>query len=164
MRMANSSSRRSATTRFDSLEQEAFLSLWRTYDRLRALEDEFFRPYDLTPQQYNVLRLLKAQQPALLPTLDVANLLVSRAPDITRMLDKLAQRGLVSRVRSESDRRTVLVGITPAGTQLLAEMHEPLRACHERQLGHLPPETLLQLIELLRQVRDPHEPQESSWH
>ena len=158
------SSRRSATTRFDSLEQEAFLSLWRTYDRLRALEDEFFRPYDLTPQQYNVLRLLKAQQPALLPTLDVANRLVSRAPDITRMLDKLAQRGLVSRVRSESDRRTVLVGITPAGTQLLAEMHEPLRACHERQLGHLPPETLLQLIELLRQVRDPHEPQESSWH
>jgi DNA-binding MarR family transcriptional regulator len=164
MRMANTSSRRSATTRFDSLEQEAFLSLWRTYDRLRALEDEFFRPYDLTPQQYNVLRLLKAQQPALLPTLDVANRLVSRAPDITRMLDKLAQRGLVSRVRSESDRRTVLVGITPAGTQLLAEMHEPLRACHERQLGHLPPETLLQLIELLRQVRDPHEPQESSWH
>jgi DNA-binding MarR family transcriptional regulator len=162
--MANTSSRRSATTRFDSLEQEAFLSLWRTYDRLRALEDEFFRPYDLTPQQYNVLRLLKAQHPALLPTLDVANRLVSRAPDITRMLDKLAQRGLVSRVRSESDRRTVLVGITPAGTQLLAEMHEPLRACHERQLGHLPPETLLQLIELLRQVRDPHEPQESSWH
>jgi DNA-binding MarR family transcriptional regulator len=158
------SSLRSATTRFDSLEQEAFLSLWRTYDRLRALEDEFFRPYDLTPQQYNVLRLLKAQHPALLPTLDVANRLVSRAPDITRMLDKLAQRGLVSRVRSESDRRTVLVGITPAGTQLLAEMHEPLRACHERQLGHLPPETLLQLIELLRQVRDPHEPQESSWH
>jgi DNA-binding MarR family transcriptional regulator len=162
--MANTSSRRSTTTRFDSLEQEAFLSLWRTYDRLRALEDEFFRPYDLTPQQYNVLRLLKAQHPALLPTLDVANRLVSRAPDITRMLDKLAQRGLVSRVRSESDRRTVLVGITPAGTQLLAEMHEPLRACHERQLGHLPPETLLQLIELLRQVRDPHEPQESSWH
>ncbi len=162
--MTNTSSRRSATTRFDSLEQEAFLSLWRTYDRLRALEDEFFRPYDLTPQQYNVLRLLKAQHPGLLPTLDVANRLVSRAPDITRMLDKLAQRGLVSRVRSESDRRTVLVGITPAGVQLLAEMHEPLRACHEQQLGHLPPEALQQLIELLRQVRGPHEPQESPWH
>ncbi|MFN9372558.1 MAG: MarR family winged helix-turn-helix transcriptional regulator [Planctomycetaceae bacterium] len=162
--MTNTSSRRSATTRFDSLEQEAFLSLWRTYDRLRALEDDFFRPYDLTPQQYNVLRLLKAQHPGLLPTLDVANRLVSRAPDITRMLDKLAQRGLVSRVRSESDRRTVLVGITPAGVQMLAEMHEPLRACHEQQLGHLPPEALQQLIELLRQVRGPHEPQESPWH
>jgi DNA-binding MarR family transcriptional regulator len=162
--MTSTSSHRSSTTRFDSLEQEAFLSLWRTYDRLRALEDEFFRPYDLTPQQYNVLRLLKAQHPGLLPTLDVANRLVSRAPDITRMLDKLEQRGLVSRVRSESDRRTVLVGITPAGVQLLAEMHEPLRACHEQQLGHLPPEALRQLIELLRQVRDPHEPRESSWH
>jgi len=162
--MTTTSSRRSSTTRFDSLEQEAFLSLWRTYDRLRALEDEFFRPYDLTPQQYNVLRLLKAQHPGLLPTLDVANRLVSRAPDITRMLDKLEQRGLVSRVRSESDRRTVLVGITPAGVQLLAEMHEPLRACHEQQLGHLPPEALRQLIELLRQVREPHEPRESSWH
>ena len=162
--MTSTSSHRSSTTRFDSLEQEAFLSLWRTYDRLRALEDEFFRPYDLTPQQYNVLRLLKAQHPGLLPTLDVANRLVSRAPDITRMLDKLEQRGLVSRVRSESDRRTVLVGITPAGVQLLAEMHEPLRACHEQQLGHLPPEGLRQLIELLRQVRDPHEPRESSWH
>lgn len=162
--MTSTSSHRSSTTRFDSLEQEAFLSLWRTYDRLRALEDEFFRPYDLTPQQYNVLRLLKAQHPGLLPTLDVANRLVSRAPDITRMLDKLEQRGLVSRVRSESDRRTVLVGITPAGVQLLAEMHEPLRACHEQQLGHLPPEGLRQLIELLRQVREPHEPRESSWH
>jgi DNA-binding MarR family transcriptional regulator len=162
--MTSTSSHRSSTTRFDSLEQEAFLSLWRTYDRLRALEDEFFRPYDLTPQQYNVLRLLKAQHPGLLPTLDVANRLVSRAPDITRMLDKLEQRGLVSRVRSESDRRTVLVGITPAGVQLLAEMHEPLRACHEQQLGHLPPEAVRQLIELLRQVRDPHEPRESSWH
>jgi DNA-binding MarR family transcriptional regulator len=162
--MGITSSRRSATTRFDSLEQEGFLSLWRTYDRLRALEDEFFRPYDLTPQQYNVLRLLKAQHPALLPTLDVANRLVSRAPDITRMLDKLEQRGLVTRVRSESDRRTVLVGITPVGMALLSEMHEPLRACHERQLGHLPPESLRQLIELLRQVRGPHEPQESSWH
>jgi DNA-binding MarR family transcriptional regulator len=162
--MTSMSSRRSSTTRFDSLEQEAFLSLWRTYDRLRGLEDEFFRPYDLTPQQYNVLRLLKAQHPALLPTLDVANRLVSRAPDITRMLDKLEQRGLVTRVRSESDRRTVLVGITPAGVSLLTEMHEPLRACHEQQLGHLTPEALRQLIELLRQVRDPHEPQQSPWH
>jgi DNA-binding MarR family transcriptional regulator len=77
--MTSTSSHRSSTTRFDSLEQEAFLSLWRTYDRLRALEDEFFRPYDLTPQQYNVLRLLKAQHPGLLPTLDVANRLARAA-------------------------------------------------------------------------------------
>ncbi|MFN8854581.1 MAG: MarR family winged helix-turn-helix transcriptional regulator [Planctomycetaceae bacterium] len=162
--MSSAKTQRSATARFDSLEQEAFLSLWRTYDRLRALEDEFFRPYDLTPQQYNVLRLLKAHHPAPLPTLDVANRLVSRAPDITRMLDKLEQRGFVARTRSENDRRTVLVGITPAGVQMLTEMHEPLRTCHEQQLGHLPPESLRQLIDLLRGVRAPHEPADSPWH
>src|SRR5438105_9824223 len=85
--------------RFDSLEQEVFLNLWRTYDRLRALEDELFGRYELTPQQYNVLRLLRAQHPQTLPTLTLGERLVSRAPDITRMLDKLEQRGLIERQR-----------------------------------------------------------------
>ncbi|MCY2969020.1 MAG: MarR family transcriptional regulator [Planctomycetota bacterium] len=151
------------TSRFDSPEQEAFLNLWRTYDRLRTLEDEFFRPYDLTPQQYNVLRLLQAQHPLPLATLDIANRLVSRAPDITRILDKLEQRGFVTRVRSEVDRRAVLVGIAPAGVELLDEMREPLRSCHERQLGHLPVGTLKQIVALLRQMRSPHETTNSPW-
>src|SRR5262245_66329636 len=81
--------------RFDSLEQEVFLNLWRTYDRLRALEDELFGRFGLTAQQYNVLRLLKAQHPVTTPTLALANRLITRAPDITRMLDKLEQRGLI---------------------------------------------------------------------
>src|SRR5829696_7307628 len=80
--------------RFDSTEQEAFLGLWRTFDRLRALEEELFARYDLTPQQYNVLRLLRGEHPDSIRTLDLAARLVSRAPDITRMLDKLEQRGL----------------------------------------------------------------------
>lgn len=149
--------------RFDSPEQEAFLSLWRTYDRLRLLEDEFFRPYELTPQQYNVLRLLKGVSPGQLATLDIANRLVSRAPDITRMIDKLEQRGLVTRVRSDTDRRTVLVGLTPAGAELLGDMQEPLRACHERQLGHLRPDVLQQVVALLREMRSPHESSDSPW-
>ena len=66
--------------RFDSPEQEAFLNLWRTYDRLRALEDDLFAGYDLTPQQYNVLRLLRAEYPGTVPTLTLADRLVSRAP------------------------------------------------------------------------------------
>src|SRR6266436_71841 len=102
------------SARFGSLEQEVFLNLWRTYDRLRALEDELFSRYDLTPQQYNVLRLLKAQHPGTTPTLALANRLVSRAPDITRMLDKLEQRGLIARERPASDRRIVRVALTPA--------------------------------------------------
>src|SRR3954471_23654879 len=93
--------------RFDSPEQEAFLSLWRTYDRLRALEDELFGRFDLTPQQYNALRLLKAVSPDTLPTLALAQQLVSRAPDITRMMDRLEQRGLIRRERPADNRRMV---------------------------------------------------------
>src|SRR5260370_20074767 len=88
-----------ADRRFDSLEQEVFLNLWRTYDRLRALEDEVFRAYDLTPQQYNVLRILRGERARTVPTLILARRLVSRAPDITRMVDKLEQRGLIGRDR-----------------------------------------------------------------
>src|SRR5215217_1649265 len=107
--------------RFDSPEQEAFLNLWRTYDRLRALEDELFAGFDLTPQQYNALRLLRADHPAPVPTLALAERLVSRAPDITRLLDKLERRGLVARTRKPGDRRSVLVGITPVGLALIEE-------------------------------------------
>jgi DNA-binding MarR family transcriptional regulator len=79
------------------------------------------------------------------------------------MLDKLEQRGWVERARSDSDRRAVLVSLSPAGHDLLAQIREPLRECHERQLGHLAPEALEQLIRLMRQVRAPHEADGSSW-
>jgi DNA-binding MarR family transcriptional regulator len=149
--------------RFDSPEQEAFLNLWRTYDRLRALEDELFARFELTPQQYNVLRLLRAVHPGGLPTLVLADRLVSRAPDITRILDKLEQRGLVTRDRPPDNRRVVRVGITEAGLALLREIAGPLRECHTRQLGHLAPDDLQRLTELLRAARAPHENPGSSW-
>src|SRR3954471_8015465 len=145
-----------ASRRFDSPEQEAFLSLWRTYDRLRQLEDELFGRHDLTAQQYNALRLLRGAHPETLPTLALAGRLVSRAPDITRLLDKLAQRGLVERERPADNRRVVRVGITPAGLQLLKELDAPVRACHARQLGHLTPGELETLTALLQKAREPH--------
>jgi DNA-binding MarR family transcriptional regulator len=149
--------------RFDSSEQEVFLNLWRTYDRLKALEDELFGRYDLTPQQYNVLRLLKAEHPHGLPTLALADRLVSRAPDITRMLDKLEQRGLVRRDRPADNRRVVLVAVTPAGLTLLRQIAGPLRQCHARQLGHLNADDLTRLSDLLRAARAPHEGADSAW-
>ena len=149
--------------RFDSPEQEAFLNLWRTYDRLRALEDELFGQFDMTPQQYNLLRLLRADHLTPVPTLTLADRLVSRAPDITRMLDKLEQRGLITRTRNPGDRRSVLVSITEAGLDLLGEIAGPLRECHNRQLGHLPPADLEQLVALLKAARQPHEPNGGGW-
>ncbi len=152
-----------APRRFDSPEQEAFLGLWRTFDRLRALEEGLFVSYSLTPQQYNALRLLRAARPDTLRTLDLAERLVSRAPDITRLLDKLAQRKLVERNRPDTNRREVRVGITAAGIALLDELQEPLRECHARQLGHLTRAQLRDLTELLRAARLPHEDADSSW-
>ncbi|MFN4260160.1 MAG: MarR family winged helix-turn-helix transcriptional regulator [Gemmataceae bacterium] len=149
--------------RFDSLEQEVFLNLWRTYDRLRLLEDELFSQFELTPQQYNVLRLLRAEHPGSLPTLTLAHRLVSRAPDITRMVDKLERRGLVARERPADNRRTVRVAITDAGMRLLDRMAEPLRQCHRRQLGHLSTQELKKLCTLLQDARQPHEEENSSW-
>ena len=149
--------------RFDSLEQEVFLSLWRTYDRLRAFEDYLFGRHQLTPQQYNLLRLLKAARPETVPTLALANRLVSRAPDITRMLDKLEQRGLIVRERPADNRRTVRVGITPAGLALIEALAEPLRQCHAKQLGHMDESQLRELAQLLRVARAPHEDERSSW-
>jgi DNA-binding MarR family transcriptional regulator len=149
--------------RFDSLEQEAFLNLWRTYDRLHIAEEALFEQYELTPQQYNALRLLKSENPGKVATLALAERLVSRAPDITRLLDKLVVRGLVERERPVENRRTVLVGITPEGLRLLNQLAKEVRACHQRQLGHLSAGELRQLIDLLYQARKPHEETGSSW-
>lgn len=154
---------RRGAARFDSLQQEVFLGLWRTYDRLKTLEDELFATVELTAQQYNVLRLLANVHPAPVPTLDLAGRLVSRAPDITRMLDKLEQRGFIRRVRTPADRRVVHVALEPPGLDLIDKLQAPLRQCHERQLGHLSKTELKQLAGLLRTARSVHETEDSIW-
>jgi len=152
-----------APARFDSLPQEVYLGLWRTYDRLRALEDELFARFDLTAQQYNLLRLLKAARPDAVPTLTLADRLVSRAPDITRMIDRLEERRLVTREKQPGDRRVVRVRLTDVGVALLTEVAGPLAECHARQLGHLAESDLKRLSALLREARRPHEPEGSVW-
>jgi DNA-binding MarR family transcriptional regulator len=149
--------------RFDSLAQEAFLNLWRTYDRLHVAEEELFERYDLTPQQYNALRLLRGEGGKKMATLALGSRLVSRAPDITRLLDKLEERGLIARERPADNRRLVLIGLTDAGRALLAELDGPVRECHDRQLGHLPQEALRELVSLLQSARRPHEESSSPW-
>src|SRR3954454_7514699 len=136
--------------RFDSPQQEAYLNLWRTYDRLRLIEDGLFERFDLTAQQYNALRLLKAAHPKKVATLGLAGRLVSRAPDITRLVDKLVDRGLVERGGPADNGRVVNVGITGAGLTLLDELAAAVRECHERQLGHMDESEMRTLVELLR--------------
>ena len=149
--------------RFDSPEQEVFLNLWRTYDRLRAVEDELFGRHGLTAQQYNALRLLLAAHPDTVPTLTLGGRLVSRAPDITRLLDRLAERGLIARARPADNRRTVRVGITETGRALLESLAAEVRDCHARQLGHLSSAEMSTLVALLHKARAPHEPADGHW-
>jgi DNA-binding MarR family transcriptional regulator len=156
-------SSRRTPRRFDSLQQECYLNLWRTYDRLRMLEDELFLRHELTAQQYNALRLLRAEHPGALPTLVLAGKLVSHAPDITRLVDRLEERGLVARRRMADNRRVVQIAITEGGLSLLKQLDQPVRDCHQKQLGHLTSSQLQSLIDLLRTARQPHELEESSW-
>ncbi len=85
------------------------------------------------------------------------------SPDITRMIDRLEEKGWISRTRSTSDRRAVLVAITESGLALLTMIADPLADCHRRQLSHLSESELKTLVELLVKARLPHEPPDSSW-
>ncbi len=149
--------------RFDSLEQQTFLQLWRTYDCLKAVEDELFGRYQLSPQQYNALRLLRSVYPASMPTLALGKRLISRGPDTTRVLDRLEQRQLIARERLAANRRVVQVAITETGLNLLAEMATAVREMHARQLGHLTATQQRELIKLLQRAREPHEDASCDW-
>ena len=150
-------------TRFDSSHQEAYLNLWRTYDKLRSIEDAVFLRFELTAQQYNTLRLLRGEHPQKLHTLMLAKRLVSKAPDITRLLDRLEERKLISRERPDDNRRVVKVGITSQGMKLLQKLDQEVLECSKKQLGHLDEPQLTQLVSLLRQARGPHEEPDSFW-
>ena len=150
-------------TRFDSSHQEAYLNLWRTYDKLRSIEDAVFLRFELTAQQYNTLRLLRGEHPQKLHTLMLAKRLVSKAPDITRLLDRLEERKLISRERPDDNRRVVKVGITSHGMKLLQKLDQEVLECSKKQLGHLDEPQLTQLVSLLRLARVPHEEPDSFW-
>lgn len=148
---------------FDSSAQEVYLHLWRSYDRLRAIEDELFGQYELSAQQYNALRLLEVVFPAGMQTMEIGRQLISRMPDMTRMIDRLEKRGFITRTRLPENRRVVEVFITDAGRKLLSEMSDAVREMHDRQLGHLSLNQQQQLVRLLKAARKPHEDTTCGW-
>ena len=107
---------------------------------------------DLSATQYNVLRILRGS-PDGLPCGEIASRMITRDPDITRLLDRLERRGLISRCRETKDRRMVMARITPDGLKLLARLDEPVGDAHRKQLGHLGRERLRALTQLLHAAR-----------
>src|SRR5580700_4160790 len=133
-------------------EETAFLDLLRTTDMLSRGLDRILKTEDVSATQYNVLRILRGS-PAGLPCGEIASRMITRDPDVTRLLDRLEKRGLISRSRETKDRRTVVARITPDGLILVTRLDEPVRAAHRKQLGHLGRDRLRILTELLRASR-----------
>jgi len=140
-------------TPFRSLEAEAFLNIEHTADALMRGMAELLKGADLSPTQYNVLRILRGAGPGGLACGEIAERMITRDPDITRLLDRLARRGLVERVRDGHDRRVVTTTITAEGTNVLGQLDEPVEQLHARQLSHLGERSLARLVSLLERVR-----------
>ncbi|MBA3345685.1 MAG: MarR family transcriptional regulator [Gemmatimonadales bacterium] len=140
---------------FASLEEMVFLSLLRTGDALLEGETALLKTAELSFAQYNVLRILRGAGPAGLACGEIAGRMVNRDPDITRLLDRLESRGLVSRTRDEGDRRVVLARITAEGLAMLQQLDAPIVRLHRAQLAHLSRKQLRALAELLELARTP---------
>src|ERR1700752_3948253 len=119
-----------------SPEETAFLDLVRTADVLSRRLFLVLKSEDLSSNQYNVLRILRGA-PEGLPCGEIGSRMITRDPDITRLLDRLEKRGLISRSRENKDRRLVLTRISAEGLKLLARLDEPVQEAHREQLGHL---------------------------
>jgi DNA-binding MarR family transcriptional regulator len=136
----------------DNLAETTYLELLHTTDRLSRGVAAVLKHEDLSLTQYNVLRILRGA-PEGLACGEIAKRLVTREPDITRLLDRMEKKGLISRCRETNDRRTVLTRITKAGLEVVNRLDEPVRGVHRKQLGHLGRAHLVSLAELLHALR-----------
>jgi DNA-binding MarR family transcriptional regulator len=139
---------------FEVLGQEAFLNLMRTADVLASQMAELFKPSGLSATQYNALRILRGAGSEGLPCGEVAARMITRDPDVTRLLDRLEKRRLIRRSRDTEDRRVVCARITDAGEKLLDELDPIVLAAHRKQLNHMTAPDLRRLVELLELARN----------
>jgi len=139
---------------FASREAEAYLSLLRTGDALQTRVEAELKEFGLTGTQYNALRILRGAGPEGLPCREIGERMITRDPDITRLLDRLEDRGFVQRTRARRDRRVIYGKITAAGLKLLREMDSPLDKFGREMFRHVGQDKLKQLIELLELVRE----------
>jgi DNA-binding MarR family transcriptional regulator len=138
--------------RVGSPEEAAFLDLLRTADMLARAALGVLKAEDLSLTQYNVLRILRGAREGLACG-EIAGRMITRDPDVTRLLDRMEKRGLISRVRESRDRRKVLARITPEGLKLVDRLDEPVQKIHRKHLGHLGKDQLRALAELLAAAR-----------
>jgi DNA-binding MarR family transcriptional regulator len=140
---------------FESLEAEVFLNLVRTADALSRGSEEILKLVGLSLTQYNVLRILRGAGEQGLCCREVAERMITRDPDITRLVDRLERRGFLTRRRDSKDRRVITVRITPAGQKTLKDLDGPMEESNSNRLSHMDKADLRKLSELLEAAREP---------
>lgn len=141
------------TKAFACPEEEAMLSVLRTAEVISQYGDNLLKSFDLSANQYNVLRILRGARETGLTCGQIGERMISRDPDITRLLDRLESRGLIARERSDEDRRVVVARIGAAGLDLLREMDPEILSYNKRFFESFGAKKLRQLIELLEEAR-----------
>src|SRR5450830_190040 len=138
---------------FRSREQQATLGLLRTADAVKRSLAQVIAPHGITPQQYNVLRILRGAGPDGLPTLTIGERMIEQTPGVTRLVDRLERKGLVARKPCPKDRRRVFCRMTDKGLELLNELDEPVNRWDAQAVCVLAPTDLDALVNLLDRVR-----------
>jgi len=142
------------TKPFTSLQHEAMLNIVRTSATMMDEMDELLKARGVTNTQYNVLRILRGAGPEGLCRNELRDRMLTRMPDVTRLLDRMEEAGLVARSRDNEDRRLVSTRITDAGRKVVDELDAPVHEYHARRMGHVSEEQLQTLIDLLTLARD----------
>lgn len=137
---------------FESIRQEVVISILRTDDQIQYRFACLFREFGLTRQQYNILRILRGEGKQL-PSLEIANRMITKVPAITSLIDKLEKRELVKRNRSTEDRRIWYVKLTKKGQDLVTKIDKPNLALHSEVLQNLSEKECHQLLDLLEKTR-----------
>jgi len=136
-----------------TLENRIFVALLQAADALGQEVEQFLKASGLTGAQYNVLRILRGAEPQGLPCRGIGDRMISHDPDMTRLLDRLEKRGLITRMRQTDDRRVVKTRIRPQALRLLKTLDRPIRELHKRQFRHMSAARLKILSDLLEEVR-----------
>ncbi len=136
-----------------SLENGIFVGLLQAADTLAQEAEQLLKGAGLSGAQYNVLRILRGAEPEGLPCRGIGDRMISHDPDMTRLLDRMEKRGLITRERQTNDRRVVKTRITPQALSLLKTLDQPVRELHKRQFRHMSAARLKILSNLLEEVR-----------
>jgi len=134
---------------FPSNKVKALINIKYTANWLTSKEVEFFKPYGISPQQFNILRILRGAKEAIKVQL-VKERMIERSPNATRLMDKLLEKKLINRYRCEHDRRVVYVAIIEEGLMLLSVIDKAEKL---KFLNNLSEEEASQLSDLLDKIR-----------